>query len=101
MKLWKKLVLVFASVSIYTQVIADVPEELKQHIITHHDATAARSLQSALQRRQAVVHAGLRADVVHAWRDRVYRAIAGSTWVYYSRNRASAFGPRNPLEGVA
>jgi len=50
MKLWKKLVLVFASVSIYTQVIADIPEELKQHIITHHDATAARSLQGALQR---------------------------------------------------
>ena len=50
MKLWKKLVLVFAGVSIYTQVIADIPEELKQHIITHHDATAARSLQSAWQR---------------------------------------------------
>ena len=50
MKLWKKLVLVFTSVSIYTQVIADIPEELKQHIITHHDATAARSLPSALQR---------------------------------------------------
>src|SRR6266404_2184818 len=50
MKLWKKLVLVFASVGIYTRVIADTPEELKQHIITHHEATVARSLQSALQR---------------------------------------------------
>jgi ATP-binding cassette, subfamily C, bacterial len=49
------------------------------------------ALQSTLQRRQAVVHARLRADVVHAWRDRMYRAIAGSTWVYYSRNRSSSF----------
>ena len=49
------------------------------------------TLQSALQRRQAVVHARLRADVIHAWRDRIYRAIAGSTWVYYSRKRSSSF----------
>ena len=50
MKLLKKLALVVIGLSMYTQVIADIPEELKQHIITHHDAAAARSLQNALER---------------------------------------------------
>ena len=48
-------------------------------------------LQSALVRRQAVVNARLREDLVHSLRDRVYRAVVGSTWVYFSRRRASAF----------
>lgn len=48
-------------------------------------------LQSALQRRQAVVGARLRQDLAHSLRNRVYRAIAGSSWVYFSRNRSSLF----------
>src|SRR6476620_5366841 len=42
------------------------------------------ALQSALLRRQAVVNAELREDLVYALRDRVYRAVVGSTWVYFS-----------------
>ena len=49
------------------------------------------ALQSALVRRQALVNARLREDLVHSLRDRVYRAVVGSTWVYFSRRRASAF----------
>src|SRR5262249_49018015 len=49
------------------------------------------ALQSALLRRLATVNAGLREDIVQDLRARVYRAVAGSTWVYFSRNRASSF----------
>ena len=48
--------------------------------------------QSVLQRQQAVVHTLLRNEVVHGLRTRLYRAIAGTTWVYFSRHRASLFG---------
>ena len=33
----------------------------------------------------------LREDLVYALRDRAYRAVVGSTWVYFSRRRISAF----------
>ena len=33
----------------------------------------------------------MREDIVQALRTRVYRAVAGSAWVYFSRNRASSF----------
>ena len=49
------------------------------------------ALQGLLQRRLAVVNAGMREDIVQSLRTRVYRAVAGSTWVYFSRNRASSF----------
>ena len=52
---------------------------------------AIMALQGLLQRRLAVVNAGMRADIVQALRTRVYRAVAGSSWVYFSRNRASSF----------
>ncbi len=48
--------------------------------------------QSALQRQQTVVQTRLREQLVHGLRTRLYRAIAGTTWVYFSRNRASVFG---------
>jgi len=49
------------------------------------------ALQGLLQRRLAVVNAGMREDIVQTLRTRVYRAVAGSSWVYFSRNRASSF----------
>ena len=48
--------------------------------------------QSALQRQQSAVQTRLREDIVHVLRVRLYRAVAGTTWVYFSRNRASTFG---------
>ena len=48
--------------------------------------------QSVLQRQQAIVQTLLRNDVVHALRTRLYRAVAGTTWVYFSRHRAALFG---------
>ena len=39
------------------------------------------AVQSALMRRLSVVNAGLREDVVQSLRLRVYKAVAGSTWV--------------------
>jgi ATP-binding cassette, subfamily C, bacterial len=48
--------------------------------------------QSLLQRQQTVVQTRMREDLVHGLRIRLYRAIAGTTWVYFSRNRASFFG---------
>ena len=48
--------------------------------------------QSVLQRQQAIVQTLLRNEVVHGLRTRLYRAIAGTTWVYFSRHRASLFG---------
>ena len=50
------------------------------------------TLQSVVQRQQAVVQAALRTEVVHRLRTRVYRAIAGTTWSYFVRHRASIFG---------
>ncbi len=50
------------------------------------------TIQSVVQRQQAVVQAALRTDVVHRLRTRVYRAIAGTTWSYFVRHRASTFG---------
>jgi ATP-binding cassette subfamily C protein len=49
------------------------------------------ALQSVLMRRLTVVNAGLREDVVQLLRRRFYEAVAGSRWVYFSRNRASSF----------
>jgi ATP-binding cassette subfamily C protein len=49
------------------------------------------ALQAALMQRLTVVNAGLRGDVVQSLRLRVYKAVADSTWVYFSRNRASTF----------
>lgn len=50
------------------------------------------SVQSVLQRWGAVVQTRLREQIVHDLRTRLYRAIAGTTWVYFSRHRASTFG---------
>ncbi len=50
------------------------------------------AVQSALQRQQHVVSTRLREDIVHTLRVRLYTAIAGTTWVYFSRNRAATFG---------
>ncbi len=53
---------------------------------------AVVTLQSVVQRQQAVVQAALRTEVVHRLRTRIYRAIAGTTWSYFVRHRASLFG---------
>lgn len=50
------------------------------------------AVQSVVLRQQAVVQAGLRTQVVHMLRTRLYRAIAGTTWSYFVRHRASIFG---------
>lgn len=50
------------------------------------------ALQSVLQRQQTAVQTRLREDIVHVLRLRLYTAIAGTTWVYFSRSRASNFG---------
>lgn len=49
------------------------------------------AVQSVLIRRTAVVQTLLREHVVHVMRMRLYRAIAGTTWVYFSGKRADAF----------
>jgi ATP-binding cassette subfamily C protein len=49
------------------------------------------AVQGLLQRYLAVVNAAMREDVVQSVRNRVYRAVAGSAWTYFSRNRASSF----------
>lgn len=48
--------------------------------------------QSVLQRRQTIVQTKLREQIVHMLRTRLHRAILGTTWVYFSRRRASTFG---------
>lgn len=48
-------------------------------------------LQSELQRRQTVVSTALRMTLVQNLRDRIYRAIANASWLYFSRRRASSF----------
>jgi ATP-binding cassette, subfamily C, bacterial len=48
--------------------------------------------QSVLQRQQTLVQTRLREAIVHAVRTRLYRAIAGTTWAYFSRARLSHFG---------
>ena len=50
------------------------------------------SAQSLLQRQQTTVQTQLREQIVHALRTRLHRAIAGTTWVYFSRTRTSTFG---------
>lgn len=47
--------------------------------------------QSILQRQQTIVQTRLRETVVHTLRTRMYRAIVGTTWVYFSRMRAASF----------
>lgn len=48
--------------------------------------------QSVLQRLQTSVQTRLRERIVHVLRVRLYAAIAGTTWVYFSRSRAATFG---------
>ncbi len=48
--------------------------------------------QSLLQRQQTIVQTRLREQIVHTIRTRLHRAILGTTWVYFSRRRASTFG---------
>ena len=48
--------------------------------------------QSLLQRQQTTVQTRLREQIVHTLRTRLHRAIAGTTWVYFSRARTSTFG---------
>jgi ATP-binding cassette subfamily C protein len=48
--------------------------------------------QAVLQRQQSAAQARLREAVVHRLRVRLYAAIAATTWVYFSRTRASVFG---------
>jgi ATP-binding cassette, subfamily C, bacterial len=47
--------------------------------------------QSLMQRRQATLSAALQYDIVDGLRSRVYRAVAGAKWVYFSRNRSSDY----------
>ena len=47
--------------------------------------------QSVLLRQQTIVQTRLRETVVHTLRTRMYRAIVGTTWVYFSRMRAASF----------
>ena len=47
--------------------------------------------QSVLAWRGAVVQTQLREQVVHNLRTRLYRAVTGTTWVYFSRRRAASF----------
>jgi ATP-binding cassette subfamily C protein len=47
--------------------------------------------QSVLQRQQSIVQTRLREQVVHSLRTRLYRAIVGTTWVYFSQKRVAAF----------
>lgn len=49
------------------------------------------SVESILQRYEAVTQARLRERVVHILRARVYKAVASTTWVYFSAQRASTF----------
>lgn len=49
------------------------------------------AVQNLLLRRSSVVQTRLREAIVHALRTRLYRAVAGTTWVYFSRHRAAAF----------
>ncbi len=50
------------------------------------------ALQAVVQRQNAIVQTRLREDIVHAMRTRLYRAVAGTTWVHFSRRRAATFG---------
>lgn len=47
------------------------------------------AIQNVLIRRSTIVQTLLREDIVHGLRTRIYRAVAGTTWVYFSRTRAS------------
>lgn len=47
--------------------------------------------QSVLAWRGAVVQTQLREQIVHSLRTRLYRAVTGTTWVYFSRRRAATF----------
>lgn len=49
------------------------------------------AVQSALAWRSAVVQTQLREQIVHSLRTRLYRAVTGTTWVYFSRRRAATF----------
>ena len=48
-------------------------------------------LQSLLQRRESVLSALLLQDVVTTLRNRLYRAIAGTKWIYLARTRSSNY----------
>ena len=48
-------------------------------------------LQGLLQRRGAVLNALVQREIVTTLHDRVYRAIAGSRWVYFVRTRSSDY----------
>jgi ATP-binding cassette, subfamily C, bacterial len=48
-------------------------------------------LQSLLQRRAAVLNAVVQYEIVTTLHDRVYRAIAGSKWIYFVRTRSSDY----------
>jgi ATP-binding cassette, subfamily C, bacterial len=47
--------------------------------------------QSLLQRRQTMLAAAIQEDLVLSLRDRLYRAIAGTNWVFFARHRVSDF----------
>jgi ATP-binding cassette subfamily C protein len=53
---------------------------------------AVVAVESILHRYEAVTQARLRERLVHALRTRVYKAVAATTWVYFSTRRASTFG---------
>ena len=48
-------------------------------------------IQALLLRQQAVLQTALREDITHVVRARLYRAIQGTTWLYFSRMRTAAF----------
>ncbi len=49
------------------------------------------AVQSALAWQSSVVQTQLREQIVHSLRTRLYRAVTGTTWVYFSRRRAATF----------
>jgi len=49
-------------------------------------------LQGLLQRRASVLNALVKREIVTTLHDRVYRAMAGSKWVYFVRTRSSDYG---------
>ena len=52
---------------------------------------AILGLQAAVQRRHTCVSALVEQEIVTAWRNRLYRAVAGTSWIHLSRTRMSDY----------
>ena len=48
-------------------------------------------IQALLQRAQSAAQASMREEITHGLRSRLYRAIQGTSWVYFSKTRGSVF----------